>query len=296
MILIDMNQVMISNLMSQISSNPMAELSESLIRHMVLSSILSYKKKFSEEYGKMVFCADDRKYWRKEIFPYYKANRKKARDASKFDWNLIFGTLNKIRDEIKEKFPYLVIQVEGAEADDIIGTMVKYTQTHELLKTSSLDPDPQKVLIISGDKDFMQLQKYSNVKQFSPMQKKFLLTDNPSKTLLEHILTGDSGDGIPNFLSQDSVFVSENARQKPIRKDKLNLWMSMENPERFCDESMLRNFKRNEQLINLDFTPYEIQRKIIETYEAGPVGDRKNLLNYFVENRLKYLLESISEF
>jgi len=295
MILIDFNQTLISNLMSQISSNPNAELSENLIRHMVLSSILSYKKKFGDKYGKMVFCADDKKYWRKEVFPYYKANRKKMRDASKFDWNLIFNTLNKIRDEIRDKFPYQVIQVEGAEADDIIATMVKYSQTHELL-SNSLDPSPQDVLILSGDKDFVQLQKYSNVKQFSPMQKKFLTTDDPHRTLLEHILTGDSGDGIPNFLSNDAVFVTEGDRQKPIRKDKLDLWLSAVDPEKFCDDIMLRNFKRNELLINLDNTPEHIQSKIIECYQKGPTGDKRNLLNYFVENKLKYLLESISEF
>ena len=283
--------------MSQISSNPNAELSESLIRHMVLSSILSYKKKFSEDYGRMIFCADDRKYWRKEVFPFYKANRKKSRDASKFDWNLIFGTLNKIRDEIKTIFPYLVIQVEGAEADDIIGTLVKYSQTNELNSvSSSLDPDPQKVLILSGDKDFVQLQKYSNVCQYSPMQKRYLTTDNPRRTLLEHILIGDSGDGIPNFLSSDTVFINEDMRQKPIRRDRLETWLSLEDPIKFCDENMLRNFKRNEQLINLDYIPVDIQTKIIECYQAGPKGDRKNLLNYFVENKLKYLLDSISEF
>lgn len=295
MILVDFNQTLISNLMSQISSNPNAELSETLIRHMVLSSILSYKKKFGDKYGKLIFCADDKKYWRKDVFPYYKANRKKMREASKFDWNLIFTTLNKIRDEIREKFPYTVIQVEGAEADDVIATLVRYTQTNEL-SSNSLDPDPQDVLILSGDKDFVQLQKYSNVKQFSPMQKKFLTTDDPQKTLLEHIISGDSGDGIPNFLSQDSVFVTEGLRQKPIRKDKLNQWVTLGDPEKFCDDVMLRNYRRNEQLINLDNTPTSIQQKIIECYQKGPAGDRRNLLNYFVENKLKYLLESISEF
>jgi hypothetical protein len=295
MILIDFNQTLISNLMSQISSNPTAQLSEDLIRHMVLSSILSYKKKFADKYGEMVFCADDRRYWRREAFPYYKANRKKARDASKHDWNLIFTTLNKIRDEIKEKFPYKVIQVDGAEADDIIGTMVRYTQTHNL-STNTLDPQPEDVLIISGDKDFVQLQKFSNVKQFSPMMKKFLTTDDPKRVLLEHIITGDSGDGVPNFLSNDSVFVTDGARQKPIRKDKLAEWVSLGDPEKFCDDVMLRNFKRNQMLIDLDQTPVEIQQKIVESYQKGPSGDRRNLLNYFVENRLKYLLESISEF
>lgn len=295
MILVDFNQTLISNLMSQISSNPTAALSEDLIRHMVLSSILSYKKKFADKYGKMIFCADDRKYWRREVFPYYKANRKKMRDASKFDWNLIFNTLNKIRDEIRETFPYTVIQVEGAEADDVIGTLVRYSQENELTGTV-LDRQPQDVLIISGDKDFVQLQKYPNVKQFSPIMKKFLTTDDANRVLMEHILTGDSGDGVPNFLSNDSVFVTEGARQKPIRKDKLSEWVELGDPEKFCDDSMLRNYKRNQQLIDLSFTPETIQSKIVESYERGPRGDKRNLLNYFVENRLKYLLESISEF
>ena len=295
MILIDFNQTLISSLMSQIGSNPNAELSENLIRHMVLSTLLSYKQRFSGKYGKVVLCADDKHYWRRQVFPYYKANRKKSREASKFDWKLIFNTLNKIRDEIRETFPYTVIQIEGAEADDVIGTMVKYTQTNELTQ-GTLDPSPQQILIISGDTDFVQLQKYKNVVQYSPMQKKYITTDNPEKDLLEHIITGDAGDGVPNFLSQDSVFVTDGARQKPIRKEKLMQWVSIGNPEKFCDDLMLRNFKRNQELIDLEFTPVTIQQKIIESYQKGPSGHHKNLLNYFVENKLKYLLESISEF
>jgi 5'-3' exonuclease, N-terminal resolvase-like domain/T4 RNase H, C terminal len=295
MILVDFNQTLISNLMSQISSNPTQELSETLIRHMVLTSILSYKRKFGEKYGTLVFCADDKKYWRKEFFPYYKANRKKMRDASKFDWNLIFNTLNKIRDEIKEKFPYTVIQAPGAEADDVIATMCKYTQTN-LLRQNGFDVEREEILIISGDKDFLQLQKYPNVKQYSPIMKKFLVEDSPDKYLLEHILTGDSGDGVPNFLSNDAVFVTEGQRQKPIRKEKLKEWMDSGNPENFCDETMLRNFKRNQTLIDLSNVPPQIEQKIIEIFNEGPQGERRNLLNYFIENRLKYLMESISEF
>ena len=295
MILIDFNQTLISNLMSQIGSNPNSPLSEDLIRHMVLTSILSYKKKFSDKYGEMVFCADDRRYWRRDAFPYYKAGRKKSRDASKFDWNLIFNTLNKIRDEIRDRFPYRVIQVDGAEADDVIGTLVKYSQTNNLT-TGTLDPSPQDVLIISGDKDFLQLQKYPNVCQFSPMMRKFLTTDSPENTLLEHILTGDSGDGVPNFLSGDAVFVTEGQRQKPIRREKLAEWISLKDPATFCDDVMARNFKRNQLLIDLDQTPPGIQNLIVDSYEKGPQGDRRNLLNYFIEMRLKYLLNSISEF
>lgn len=281
--------------MSQINSSQVSELSENLIRHMVLSSILSYKKKFSGEYGEMIFCTDDRNYWRKQVFPYYKANRKKMRDASKYDWNLIFNTLNKIRDEIKEIFPYVVIQVEGAEADDIIGTMVRYSQ-EKTISNNTLVPETEKVLILSGDKDFVQLQKYPNVKQYSPMMKKYITTDDPKKTLVEHIFKGDSGDGIPNVLSQDSVFVTDGVRQKPLRKDKIQIWMDLDNPELIGDDNILRNYKRNEQLIDLDFTPINIQKNIIDCYESGPIGEKRKLLNYFIKNKLKYLFESISEF
>lgn len=281
--------------MSQISSNPTAELSEDLIRHMVLTSILSYKRKFADKYGQIVFCTDDRKYWRKEFFPYYKANRKKARDASKYDWNLIFNTLNKIRDEIADKFPYVVIRVEGAEADDIIATMCKYSQSNRLIQ-QGFDQVPEQILILSGDKDFLQLQKYPNIHQYSPIMKKFLVEKEPQKYLLEHILTGDSGDGIPNFLSNDAVFVTDGQRQKPIRREKLVEWVSAENPESMFDETMLRNFKRNQMLIDLSNVPPQIEQKIVESFEKGPKGERRNLLNYFIENRLKYLMESISEF
>lgn len=295
MILIDFNQTLISNLMSQINSNPNAELSENLIRHMVLASILSYKKKFGPKYGQMVFCADDRNYWRKKVFPYYKANRKKARDASKFDWTLIFNTLNKIRDEIRDVFPYIVVQAEGAEADDIIATLVKYTQDHQLTR-QALEEEPQAVLILSGDKDFLQLQKYTNVQQFSPMQKRFLSTNDPNKYLREHIIRGDSGDGIPNFLSHDRVLVTDGERQKSIRKTKLDEWLKASSPEEFCDDMMLRNYKRNEQLIDLENVPPEIAEDIIMIYENGPKGEKRKLFNYFIQNRLKLLMEDISDF
>ena len=295
MILVDFNQTLISNLMSQIGSNPNAELDENLIRHMVLSSILSYKQKFSTAYGELIFCTDDKRYWRKTVFPFYKANRKKMRDSSKFDWQLIFNTLNKIRDELKTQFPYRVIQADGAEADDVIGTLVKYSQTNEL-QQNGLDSEPQKVLIISGDKDFFQLQKYKNVTQFSPIQKKFVRSDDPKKVLLEHIMRGDSGDGIPNILSPDAVFITDGIRQTPIRSTKVQEWITLEDPEKYCDDNMLRNYSRNRILIDLDYIPNEIQEKIVTLYKEGPVGSRKNLLNYFIENRLKYLLDSISEF
>ena len=274
--------------MMQVNSNAANAIDENMVRHMVLNSIRMYNVKFKDEYGDIVICCDDKKYWRRDFFPYYKAGRKKDREASPFDWNLIFETLNKVRDEIKETFPYKVIQVDKTEADDVIATLChKFGVT---LKNDSTE----KILILSSDKDFMQLQKFANVEQFSPMAKKFLRCNDPHKFLKEHICKGDRSDGIPNFLSSDDTFVTE-ARQKPVTEKKLNIWLDQE-PEEFCNEVMLRNYKRNELLIDLSKIPAEYQENILNAYETAPNNGRDKLFNYFIQHRMKLLMEHIREF
>lgn len=286
MILIDLNQVAIANLMMQ--PGIVNSVDENLIRHMVLNSLRSYNVKFKDEYGEIVVCSDDRKYWRKDLFPYYKASRKKDRAESPYDWNMIFETLNRVREELKECFPYRVVQVDKTEADDIIGTICHKFGV-ELMNATT-----EKILILSSDKDFMQLQKFANVEQYSPMAKKFLRSDNPSNFLREHIIKGDRGDGIPNILSQDDTFVQE-IRQKPVSEKKLNSWLTQK-PEDFCDERMLRNFKRNEALIDLSKIPNDVQAQIMEAFENAPKNGRDKLFNYFIKNRMKQMMVHLGEF
>ena len=282
MILVDLNQIAISNLMVSLNTyNKNQEVNEDLIRHMVLNSLRAYKVKFEGKYGEMVICCDGRNYWRRELFPYYKAGRKQDRASSTLDWTLIFETLNKIRDEIKEYFPYVVIDVEGAEADDIIAVLVQ--------NKSPFDA----TLILSGDKDFMQLQKHHNVDQYAPVQKRFVKTDDADAFLKEQILRGDRGDGIPNCLSPDDVFV-RGARQKSISKKKLGLWME-QSPDEYSEE-VLRGFKRNQSLIDLEFVPEHLRERILELYSQSESGDRSKLFNYFVKHKLKNLMENIQEF
>ena len=283
MILIDLNQVLISNLMQQINSNPKIALDENLIRHMVLNSLRSYVRQFKSKYGNVVICCDSKNYWRREYFPFYKSNRKKDREKSGFDWTLIFQTLNKIREELKVNFPYKVLDVDGAEADDIIGVLSARQSPHE------------EVLILSSDKDFIQLQKYKNVIQYSPIMKKFVKSDSPTEYTKEHILRGDRGDGIPNFLSPDNCFAL-GERQKVLNTKKMTEWLSMK-PEEFCsNDNMLRGYKRNQQLIDLDFIPEKIRESIVEAYENTSIGSKQKMLNYFIENRLTNLIEQLDEF
>ncbi len=281
MIIVDLNQVMISTLMMQIGNHKNIKLEEDLVRHMVLNSLRAHKVKFSAEYGEMVIACDDKNYWRKQVFPYYKANRKKEREASELDWNALFESLNRIRQELKDYFPYKVIQIEHAEADDIIAVLVK--EYNHL----------GKLLILSGDKDFGQLQKYPNVTQYSPVLKKYISCTNPDLFLKEHILKGDSSDGIPNFLSEDNVFVM-GIRQSPVTSKRLAGWILQE-PEQFCNEAMLRNYKRNQRLIDLEFVPDDIKTQTLEQYNTQ-IKDRSKLFNYFIQYQLKNLMEHINEF
>ena len=283
MIIMDLSQVMISNLMVQLGNHTNAELEEDLLRHMILNSIRSYNKKFKDEFGEMIIAADASNNWRREIFPYYKANRRKAREKSEINWTMVFETLNKVRNEIKDNFPYRVIHVDGAEADDVIGTLVQtYGDTSE------------KILILSGDKDFVQLQSYMNVKQFDPVQKKWRTTNDPDTFVKEHIMRGDVGDGIPNFLSADNTFVV-GSRQKPLSKKKMDNWIRM-NPHDFCDEAMLRGYLRNQQLVDLKFIPIHIKDSIMLQYNEQANKGREKLFNYFIEKRLKNLMETINDF
>jgi hypothetical protein len=283
MILVDLNQVMISNLMMQLGNHTNVEIEPNLIRHMVLNSLRAYRSKYKDKYGELVICCDNRHYWRKEVFPYYKASRKKTREASEIDWTAVFETLNTIRDEIQENFPYKVLNIRGAEADDIIGTLAQKYHAHE------------KILVLSGDKDFMQLQRYPNVDQYSPIMKRWLRTDNALQFLKEHIVKGDRGDGIPNFLSKDDVFVTAGSRQKPVQKKKLDVWVDSE-PEQFCDENMLRNWKRNEELIDLTKTPKAIVEDILTTFEDYDVPPRSGLLNFFIKHRMKLMMDNLQDF
>lgn len=278
MIFVDFNQVCISNIMQDIKNN--SDIEENLVRHMILSSLLMYKQKFGREYGELVICCDSPKSWRKDVFPFYKANRKSYRENSDFDWKKIFLILNKIRDELRESFPYRVIEVDGAEADDIIGQF----------SLNATEP----VLILSSDKDFIQLQSNPNVKQYSIIQKKYLNGINPDTYLKEHIIKGDRGDGIPNILSDDDTFVSEK-RQNKLQKIKIESWIQMD-PQEFCNDRMYRNYCRNEQLVSLHKTPSDIIDKIVDLYKNYKDNGRSKLFNYFVKHKLKNLMEHIQEF
>ena len=275
-----MNQIAVANLMMNLKMNNSKTIDESMVRHMILNSIRMYRMEHHSEYGEVVLTWDSKHSWRRDYYPEYKASRRKGREESDLNWDDIFGTLNKIRNEIKENFPYKYLEVFGAEADDIIGFVCE-------------DNQDEKIMIISGDKDFIQLQKYPNVTQWSPITKKQVNGFDPTIYLKEHILKGDTSDGVPNVLSPDKTFV-DGLRQRPLSRKKIQSWLVGGGSD--WNDEVKRNFQRNLTLIDLTKTPEELKNQIRLEYNNAPHGDRSKLLNYFMQNKLKELTENIGEF
>ena len=269
---------------------------KNLIRHVTLSTLKSYKKKYGAEYGEMVICCDGRKYWRKEFFEHYKGSRKKNRDASSLDWKLIFDTLSEMREDLAKYFPYKVLHVEAAEADDIIAVMAKWLQSNRQC-IQGLVEEPQKILILSSDKDFKQLQLYPRVRQWSPMQKKYITatTQEIKDFMVEHIVKGDTGDGVPNILSQDNIFMIAE-RQKTVSSKRLSEFI--EKGFAACrDDTERRNWHRNSTLVDFQHIPETVTNNIVDAYlNSSPQGDKMSIMQYLIDNRCRLLLDDIEDF
>jgi hypothetical protein len=261
---------------------------------MIINTLRSYKKKYGAAYGDLVIACDGRTYWRKAYFPHYKAQRKKARDDSGIDWQVIFDTMHEVREDLLKVFPYKVLHVEGAEADDVIATLCEWA-VDNYKEASLFDETVKPILILSGDGDFVQLQKYNNVKQFSPILKKFVKADRaPEEIVFEHIIRGDKGDGVPNVLSADDCIV-KGERQKPISTKALESWIN--NPSTMpSDDAFKARFSRNKHLVDLSMIPAEIKSSIIEQFESQPTKDRSRLLNYFIKHKMVNMLEVVGDF
>jgi len=297
MILVDYSQVALSAILTfQRELKGSESEVKNLIRHVTLSTIKSYKKKYGKEYGDIVICCDGRKYWRRDFFPNYKAGRKKAREASDLDWALIFDTLSEMRDDLAKHFPYKVMHIERCEADDIIAALTKYAQENELVQEGLVE-ESQKILILSSDKDFKQLQLYPNVKQWSPMQKKYVTATQREiiEYKIEHIVKGDSGDGIPNIMSKDDVFVI-GERQRVVTAKRLQEFI--DNGFLACkNDEERRNWKRNTVLVDFDHIPDDVREEIVQRYiNTKPTGDKMAIMNYLIEHRCRLLLDELEDF
>ena len=264
---------------------------EGMLRHMILNSLRMYNAKFRDEYGQMILACDGAKNWRKDYYPQYKANRKKDRDSSDFDWAEAFRIMHLVREEIKDNFPYKVIHIDKCEADDVIGTLVE--------SSNDFGGTGEKIMIVSSDGDFKQLQKYNNVKQFSPLLKKLVVEEHPHTHLTDKVLRGDAGDGVPNVLSDDNVLV-EGRRQTPLSKKKREAILNsldIMSKENYQESDWYRNYQRNSTLIDLSKTPKDIKEQIINSFDSqDPWSNKGKVFPYLVAKNCQQLINDVQEF
>jgi 5'-3' exonuclease len=273
-------------------ASPSAQVEENIIRHMILNSVRMYVTKYSKEYGQ-VYIACDGGSWRRERFEFYKAARKRDAAESVIDWKEFYRITNMVAEELRQFFPYKVIRVPGAEADDIIAYLVEQTTEFGSFEQN---------MIISSDHDFIQLQAQGNVKQFSPNTKKLVTEKNVHKYAFEQILRGCSSDGVPNFLSDDDSIISEDKRQTPIRAKRVDeLYgvyqkLGLEGVKNTLSQTELRNFLRNQELIVLASRPEYVSKAIESEIAAQPHNNNSKIYGYLVERRCRNLISCVDEF
>lgn len=273
-----------------------SKIDEDFLRHMILNSIRMYNLKYRDEYGQLVIACDSSS-WRKEVFANYKRGRSKAKEESKTDWQAYYEIVNQLARDIRDNFPYPVMHIKGAEADDVIAVLTRRVIDADV----EFGREPEKVMIVSADHDFIQLHG-PRVSQFSPMTKKPVVHKDPKRYLLEHIIRGCSGDGVPNILSDDDAICNEEKRQVPIRKkfiDEVSRLLEEKDTDalhKLIDQDKL---SRNVQCIDFRCIPESISKAINDDYELQSKDyslKPSKILTFLIAKRCRNLIECIDDF
>jgi 5'-3' exonuclease len=269
---------------------------QDIIRHVTLKSISTYNRNYKSTYGELLLCCDSAPTWRKKEFEFYKAHRKKDREESETDWDTVRSFIDELLVDLEEVFPYAVIKAPGAEGDDCIGAVVKHLQTAKPGESTNpldeLTGEPEKSLVVSADHDFKQLLKYKTVRQWSPMQKKWVTNDEPD-FLIEKIIRGDKGDGIPSVLMPDDFFVNGVGRATSVTKDVIKKYKDLNS---LTSEERVR-YDRNKRLIDFECMPDSVYNSIIAAYEKPrKKRNRQAIFDYLVKKRCSELIDKIEDF
>lgn len=281
MILVDFSQFCVAAYMKSLQNykDPDDKSQIAPFRHMVLNSLRYANLQFGKQWGEMVIAVDGSSTWRSSAFPYYKKNRDSQKNKGNVNWADLYKCVNQVQQEISDHLPYSVIRVNEAEGDDVIAVAVQ-------------SQGVQPVLILSGDKDFIQLQTNPLVKQWDTIHQRWITHADPKRYLFEHVIKGDLGDGIPNVYSADDHYIIKQGKAKPITKVKLDQWW-----EQGVDEiASLPGFKRNVRLIDMRYIPEEVKSDIRDAFLNRRNKDKSALLNYMIKNNLRELSRKIGDF
>jgi len=306
-ILVDLSQIISAAVYMgealECSKHP-SDQSKNMIKHSVLNSIRSNYVMHKAQYGKMVLACDQGS-WRYDVFPQYKHSRKEKRktDTSGINWDFVSEVKDELYSDLDKYFPYPIIKVPSTEGDDILGVLARYITEQSVINGEEDlfgNKDPENILLVSSDKDNYQIHQHGrHIKQYAPMYKKLVKPDGSARhALIEKIVKGDTGDGIPSIKSSDNTLV-EKIRQKPISAKYLQTFLDSKNPIECCltDEERV-NYKRNETLVSYEKIPQNIQDTIISCYneQLSKPNNKMSLMNFFIQNKMQNLLNQITDF
>jgi len=304
MILVDYNNVVMTNIFAlskEVAAAKGVDDVKNIIRHIFVTTVLSYKSKFSAKYGKIVICADSKMNWRKSIFPEYKANRKTARDKSDLNWKLIFQCMSDLKSEIHDIYTWPIIEADYLEGDDVIAILSRMktetTPADNFFGSSELNKE--KTLIISSDGDMKQLHS-KTVDQWSPMTKDFV-KQGSDWSLSEKIAKGDQGDGVPNIFCGDTWLVekTEGQRAKPVTKKivaELDKYLETGIITESFDPQIIRNIFRNRVMVDLSCIPDKYVSEIESKFKNYDIiGSKDKMMKLFISVGASQLFARIHE-
>lgn len=277
MILVDFSPVAISCAFRDVGDGMKPDKEQ--FRDMIFNALATISTKWKDKYGEIVICMDEKPYWREEIFPYYKKNRKPM--TGDVHWDVV----DEVKEVLNTRIPWKIISIQGAEADDIIGTLI-----HEFAPRS-----PRKFLIISPDGDFKQLQCYPNVDQIDIIHGKELKEADARMFLEEQIVCGQKKDAIPNILSDEDTMVNPDKRQKPMTAKKKAAWIGND-PSFFCEGDMMKRYRLNKRLIDLSKVPDDVKKDILYSYALAPTSIEGTVREYFISQRMAELADQANAF
>lgn len=270
---------------------------QDIIRHVTLKSIITYNRDYKKRFGELILCCDSSPSWRREVFPYYKAHRAKNREESPIDWDTVRKFIDELKHDIETVFHYPIVAAPNAEGDDCIGAICKYLQTEQSHDTSdnpldALSGETPDILIVSSDHDFKQCHKYKKVKQWSPMQKKWVKVDEPD-FLVDKIIGGDKGDGIPSVLMPDDFLVNGTGRATPVTASVRAKYKQYDT----LTEDEKKRYDRNRLLIDFDAMPDRIYDGVVKSYnQERRKRNRSDIFNYLVKHRCRELIDRLEDF
>ena len=255
------------------------------MRHLILYNLLKLNKEYKN--SEIVLCLDNYKsnYWRKDFYSNYKIMRGKSRSNSDFSFDELNEFLVIIRSELIENAPFIHMDVEKCEADDIIAVLTKNNQNYK------------KILVLSTDGDFDQLKKYPNYSRINLNSDYRFDEVTDEYDIYTHILKGDGGDSIPNFYTSDDFFYKKFndlpiTRQKSVTSKMIDLVRKAGGLSADSDENLKKNYQRNKTLVDFDEIPLEIQERISKEYEDRN-NDliQNNVFEYCLTNNLNECLK-----